>query len=110
MQGDEGDQGTWIFHSTELVGLILTGGTASVPTPEQLGPRKAGQVGTAARVVPHTKVAAITQRTTWFLIIYGRVRRTLRQGTDPDNFKRTRAGTSRLQLFTFLLRTLPLAA
>jgi hypothetical protein len=44
MQGEDGDQGTWIFHKTELVGLILTGGVASDATPELFGPRNAGQV------------------------------------------------------------------
>ena len=48
MHGDDGDQGTWIFHKTEFVGLILMGGVASLATPELFGPRNAGQAGVAA--------------------------------------------------------------
>jgi hypothetical protein len=49
MQGEDTDHGTAAFHSTELVGLILTGGEARVATPELFGPRNAGQVEGAAR-------------------------------------------------------------
>jgi hypothetical protein len=45
MHGEDGDQGTWTFHKTELVGLISMGGVASSATPELLGPRNAGQLG-----------------------------------------------------------------
>ena len=56
MQGEEGDQGTSSFHSTELEGPILIGGVASATTPELLGPRKPGQGGDAAHdVVAMTK-------------------------------------------------------
>jgi hypothetical protein len=48
MQGDDGDQGTSLFHMTEFVGLILTGGVASIATPELFGPRKPGQVAVMA--------------------------------------------------------------
>ena len=47
-QGEEGDQGTWIFHTTPLVGPMLTGGVASRLTPEPFGPRNADQAGVAA--------------------------------------------------------------
>ena len=43
MQGDEGENGISIFQSTRFVGLTFTGGLASASTPEELGPRKAGQ-------------------------------------------------------------------
>jgi hypothetical protein len=42
--GEDGENGIGTFHKTELVGLILMGGVASGETPEQLAPRKAGQV------------------------------------------------------------------
>jgi hypothetical protein len=48
MHGDDGDQGTWIFHKTEFVGPILTGGAPSVATPELFGPRNAGHAAVAA--------------------------------------------------------------
>jgi len=47
MHGEEGDQGTGIFHKTEFVGPIWTGGLASEDTPEQFGPRNIGQAGVA---------------------------------------------------------------
>ena len=52
MHGDDGDHGTGIFHKTELVGLILTGGVASVVTPELFGPRNPGQAAVAACAAP----------------------------------------------------------
>jgi len=48
MHGDDGDQGTWIFHKIELLGPILIGGVASVETPELFGPRKPGQAAMLA--------------------------------------------------------------
>ena len=47
MHGDDGDQGTSVFHATLLVGPIFTGGFASAETPELFDPRKAGQEGGA---------------------------------------------------------------
>src|SRR5262245_35385806 len=47
MHGDDGEKGTEIFQSIELVGLILTGGWASAATPEQFGPRNVGHAGVA---------------------------------------------------------------
>jgi hypothetical protein len=48
MHGEEGDQGTASFHSTELDGPILVGGVASWATPELFGPRNEGQTGIPA--------------------------------------------------------------
>jgi hypothetical protein len=50
MHGEDGENGKDTFHNTELVGLILIGGFASAETPEQLTPRKPGQVCGAALV------------------------------------------------------------
>jgi len=45
--GEEGDQGTSIFHKTRLVGPIFMGGLASGETPELFGSAKGGQEGVA---------------------------------------------------------------
>ena len=57
MHGEETDQGTGIFHRTEFVGLILTGGLACVETPELFGPRNAGHVGVTPRAMEPALVA-----------------------------------------------------
>src|ERR1700722_1139919 len=58
MHGDDGDQGTWTFHKTELDGLTSVGGVPPSPTPELLGPRKAGHAG----VAPLAAKAAVAKR------------------------------------------------
>src|ERR1041385_6723630 len=57
MQGEEGDHGTSVLHTTLLVGLILIGGLASREVPEQFGPRKCGQFSTAraAQEISHCR-------------------------------------------------------
>ena len=47
MHGEDGDQGTSVFHATLFVGPIVMGGFASAETPELFGPRKVGQEGGA---------------------------------------------------------------
>ena len=47
-QGAEGDHGTFFVQSTFSEGPNLTGGRAAVETPEEFGPRKAGQLSEAS--------------------------------------------------------------
>jgi len=67
-QGEEGDQGTWIFHTTPLVGPMLTGGVASRLTPELFGPRNAGQAGVAA-CPPAAEVTISRQSNKWSFMV-----------------------------------------
>jgi len=61
MQGEDGDQGTSIFHNTELVGPILIGGLASAETPELFAPRNAGQETVTPWIV-ETEIQAATTK------------------------------------------------
>jgi hypothetical protein len=77
MHGDDGDQGTSVLHKTELVGLILTGGVASIEIPELFGPRKAGHVAITAWATQAAN-SIIKHRNAAFLIGQRRVHATVR--------------------------------
>jgi len=85
MHGDEGDQGTWTFHKTELLGLMSMGGVAPVATPELLGPRNPGQAGVAPSAAKAAAAAMILSNASSFISQKQRLNATLDRRLGPGN-------------------------